>query len=272
MAGHLAHVEKGAEHPLKVVLLHAFPLNKAMWTKQVDDLSVQAHVIALDIPGFGDTPALEGEGSLKDFVKAIKEFLDTKGIKHAVFGGCSWGGYMIFELFRTHPDLVSGMLLCDTTMKADTPEASEKRHKQIETLQQNGGNTHFIAEAMVPFVLAHKTYHDRETDARAGEIVNYCKETILKTSAKAVIQGLTAMIHRPDSTDTLPTINVPVLIIVGIEDKGTPVSASEAMKEKLPAATSRLEIIEEAGHLSPLEQPGQVNDRILKFFHEFKLL
>jgi len=256
-----------------VILLHAFPFDKSMWQHQVVSLSSKAHVIALDFPGFGESPAVPGKGSsLKDYVESIKSLLDERGINKAVFGGCSWGGYIIFEIWRTYSSLVSGMLLCDTRMEPDAPDTIAKRKHQIETLHTNGGNVHFLAEAMVPFVLSDKTYHARETDPKANEIVEYANKTIHATSADTVINGLTAIMNRTDSSDTLPTINVPALIIVGRDDKGTPVHAAEAMQAKLPANTTRLEIIEDAGHLSPLEKPEEVSSKISKFLNDFKLV
>jgi len=266
-------LEKGLEHKAKVVLLHAFPFDRLMWQHQVVSLSSQAHTIAPDLPGFGESLVVGGKGSsLKYYVESIKNLLDERGINKAVFGGCSWGGYIIFELWRTYPSLVSGILLCDTRMESDAPEASAKRKHQIETLRTNGGNVHFLAEAMVPLVLSDKTYHARETDPKAKEIVEYATKTIQATSASTVENGLTAIMNRPDSSDTLHTINVPTLIIVGREDKGTPVNAAEAMKAKLPADTTRLEIIEDAGHLAPLEKPEEVSSKISKFLNDFKLV
>jgi len=133
MAVTLAALEGGMGNALKVVLLHAFPFNKQMWKHQVAGLSAKAHVISVDLPGFGETPAefpsKAGATSLKGYVDAITAFLGTRGITKAVFGGCSWGGYIIFELWSTNPSLVSGLLLFDTRMEPDTACAPENRKK-----------------------------------------------------------------------------------------------------------------------------------------------
>jgi len=275
MASKLAVLEKGLEHKVKLVLLHAFPLNGILWKHQVEALSSKVHVIAPDLPGFGESPTAfpnNGKGdSIRDYVESIKVLCDERGINKALFGGCSWGGYMIFELWRRYPSLVSGVILCDTRMEADAPAAAENRKKQIETLHTNGGKTDFIAETMVPFLLSEKIYNTRESSPHSKNVVEYVRNTILSTKAETICNALNALMTRENSTDTIPTINVPALLVVGREDKGTPVQASQDMKVKLPSDTSRLEIIEDAGHLSPIEQYEEVNNRIFKFLDEFKL-
>jgi len=276
MAIKLATLEHGVENALKVVLLHAFPFNRFMWRHQVDAIGQKAHVIAVDLPGFGDSPAVFPQGlagtSLTDYVHATKAFLDERNIQKAVFGGCSWGGYIIFELWKAFPSLVSGFILVDSRMEADTPESSERRKKQIETLRTNGGNTSFLADSMPQSLLSEKTFQRKDFDPHASESVEYCKNTILSTPAQTIINGQTAIMNRANSTDLLPTINVPTLIIVGQDDRATPVQAAQAMNEKLPPATSRLEVIPDAGHLSPLERPVEVNSNILSFLADFKLI
>jgi len=267
----LSAIESGIGNKLKVVLLHPFPFNKHAWNYQLNALGNQAHVIAPDLPGFGESKVLpEGEPSLGAISHTIKKFLEEKQINKAVFGGCSWGGYIIFDIWRRYPSLVSGIILCDTRMEADAPTTIENRRKQIAQLQSNGGDTTFMADAMASFVLGESTHSARDTDKHASEVFSYCRQTILSTPAKTIEYGLNVMIGRPDSTHTLTTINVPTLIIVGAEDKGTPPSAAEAMKEKLHSST-KFAIIPNAGHLSPLEKPEEVNQHIRDFLQEIQV-
>ena len=75
--------------------------------------------------------------------------------------------------------------------------------------------------------------------------------------------GLRAMAQRPDSTPLLSSIGVPTLIVVGEDDKATPVSSARTMQAAI--RSSRLVIIPGAGHVSNLEQPERFNAALLEF-------
>jgi pimeloyl-ACP methyl ester carboxylesterase len=81
--------------------------------------------------------------------------------------------------------------------------------------------------------------------------------------------ALAAMRDRPDHTPTLATIKVPTLVIVGDQDAITPPDDARKMQEKIPNA--QLKIITAAGHMSPMEQPEQVNTALTDFLHRLPL-
>jgi pimeloyl-ACP methyl ester carboxylesterase len=86
---------------------------------------------------------------------------------------------------------------------------------------------------------------------------------IAQAPVEGIVGALEAMMLRPDSTATLATIDVPVLIVVGEEDTLTPVKDSRAMQERI--AGSRLEVIAQAGHLSSMERPAAFNHLVTEF-------
>jgi pimeloyl-ACP methyl ester carboxylesterase len=81
---------------------------------------------------------------------------------------------------------------------------------------------------------------------------------LIKQQAPAAIRGATMrMMHRPDSSATLQSLNVPTLIVVGEEDTLTPVAEAQRMADAI--ATAELVVIPRAGHLSNIEQPQSFN-------------
>ena len=84
-----------------------------------------------------------------------------------------------------------------------------------------------------------------------------------QTAPIAVEHALAAMRDRPDLSDTLPSIGVPTLIVIGEADTITPPAVGEAMQRAIPK--SQLAIIRGAGHMSPMEQPDQVNAVMTRF-------
>jgi pimeloyl-ACP methyl ester carboxylesterase len=74
--------------------LKAFPFRRQFWDAQLEGLPKNIRVIAVDLPGFGESPALPLETiTISDYTKAIFQLLDELQIKKAIFGGCSIGGY-----------------------------------------------------------------------------------------------------------------------------------------------------------------------------------
>ena len=92
------------------------------------------------------------------------------------------------------------------------------------------------------------------------------RERILATSPQGIANALHGLAARPDSRDTLGSIGVPTLIVVGEEDVLTPPAESEAMASAI--AGSRMEVIPRAGHLSNLENPGAYQAALTGFLAE----
>jgi 3-oxoadipate enol-lactonase len=156
----LSYTMKGSSDNLPLVLIHAFPLNKAMWRHQLEDLSDIACVIAPDTPGFGESPVLSEPPTMNAYVKKFQDLLSSLNIEKAVFCGCSMGGYILFELWRQCPERVAGLILCDTRAEADGEEARKKRENSIE--QVNAQGTQATAEAMLPVLAGQHTRQNRQ--------------------------------------------------------------------------------------------------------------
>jgi pimeloyl-ACP methyl ester carboxylesterase len=99
---------------------------------------------------------------------------------------------------------------------------------------------------------------------RSRDLAERVRRLIERQPAETVIADLEAMRDRPDSTELLPSIEVPTLVVVGEADALTPPAASEAMTAAIPGA--RLVRIPGAGHLTPMERPRAVADSLAEFF------
>jgi pimeloyl-ACP methyl ester carboxylesterase len=94
----IAYDRRGAGEPL--VLIHPLGADRHVWAPVIDRLAGQRHVIALDLPGFGESPALEN-GSPPDpaaLATAVAAFLDGLGIERPHLAGNSLGGWVALEL------------------------------------------------------------------------------------------------------------------------------------------------------------------------------
>ncbi|MHB1193473.1 MAG: alpha/beta fold hydrolase [Longimicrobiales bacterium] len=229
-----------------VVLLHAFPLNAAMWARQVEALAPR-RVLAPHFPGFGGRPP--GKPTLDAFARAALSDMDAAGIESAVVVGLSMGGYTAFRLHALAPERVAGMVLADTRAGADDEAGRAKRADQAARARREGVG--WLAEAMVPALLGETTRRERPG------VVEQVRGLVAQADAEGVARALEAMRDRPDSLPRLGEIRVPVLVLVGEEDTLTPPSESRKIAEGVPDGS--LVVLPAAGHLANLEAPQSFN-------------
>src|SRR5205807_1715210 len=116
--GVIAFTEDGQGPPL--VLLHAFPLGRAMWLSQVAAFSGGHRVLAPDLRGFGGSRAFDGPPSVDQLADDVAALLDDRGVvQPAIVGGLSMGGYAALAFARRHPGRLRALILADTRPEPD---------------------------------------------------------------------------------------------------------------------------------------------------------
>ena len=249
----LHYTEQGAGSP--VVLLHGFPLDSTMWDGQTSALATSGRrLIAPDLRGFGRSRS-ETAFSLESLADDIHALLGAVGALPCVLAGLSMGGYVALAYAKKYPADLRGLILADTKAEADTAEGKEGRGKMIELARREGSKA--VADQMMPKMLAKDAGAQRpQTAAALRKIMEACPP-------KTIEHALAAMRDRPDRSGELSAIPVPTLVIVGDSDAITPPNVAESMAKKIPGA--QLVTIRGAGHMSPMEQPEQVNRAIRSF-------
>jgi len=239
---------------LPVVFLHGFPHNRTLWAPQLGALLSRARCVAPDLRGFGESEQ-RGPYTMDRYADDIIAVMDALQIERAVIAGLSMGGYVAFALWRRHRDRVRALILADTRPGADTDEAIAKRRQLIALARAKGSGA--VADAQMAGMIG-KTTRDRHTD-----IADAIHQMMTMAPVEGVVGALEAMIARPDSTPTLATIDVPILIIVGEEEALTPPKEARGMHAGI--AGSRLEILAGAGHVSNVERPAAFNHVVSEF-------
>jgi 3-oxoadipate enol-lactonase len=239
---------------LPVVFLHAFPLNRTMWDPQVTALVGECRCIPIDLRGFGDSAA-SPPYSMDQYADDVIAVLDTLQITRTVVVGLSLGGYIAFALWRRYRDRVRALVLADTRAIADTTDAVARRRALVELAETQGSTA--VANVQIAGLVG-KTTRDKRPD-----LYDSVHRMIAQAPVEGLIGGLEAMIARPDSTATLSTIDVPTLIVVGSEDVATPPRDARALHAAIPG--SRIEILQQAGHLSNVERPAAFNTVVTEF-------
>ncbi|MGQ0715594.1 MAG: alpha/beta fold hydrolase [Gemmatimonadaceae bacterium] len=248
----IAYDDAGEGTP--VLFVHGFPHHRKLWAPQMRALAGHCRVIAVDLPGFGESDMPE-RFSIEAWADGLARFLDVLGIDRAVITGLSMGGYITLALWRLHRERVVALVLSDTRAGADSEEGKAKRRETIELARREGPTA--VARAMLPGMVG------KSTREREPSVMATMRAMLEGASVDSIVGASEAMIARADSASLLATIDVPTLIVVGDEDVLTPPKESRAMHAAIPG--SQLEIIPGAGHVSNIERPAAWNQVFMEF-------
>ncbi|MGE3770113.1 MAG: alpha/beta fold hydrolase [Bdellovibrionales bacterium] len=173
--------------------------------------------------------------------------------------GLSTGGYVAFEILRQlaavgQRNRIAKIVLMNTSAREDTEDRKNRRRALIALSRT--GRFKGVTPRLLPNLINEKHIHDPaitqvifDMAARIGQSVFEMQQT--------------AILHRPDSRDVLPTITQPTLIIGGADDRLISVEEINEMADAIPGAQAH--ILEDCGHLSPLEQPEKVTKLLVGF-------
>jgi pimeloyl-ACP methyl ester carboxylesterase len=257
----LHHVDSGSGPA--VILLHAFPMDSALWAAQRRPL-VEAglRVITPDLPGFGGSPVSQEPPSLDAMADAVAELMDGLGIESAVVGGLSMGGYVTMAMLRRHPNRLAGIVLADTRAVADTPEAAANRMRMAAEVEA-AGSAVGVADSMLPNLLGPTTRDTRP------EVVAAVRRWIGAQPPGGVAWAQRAMATRPDSVADIAGFGGPVLVVYGEEDAIAPAADAEVMASAARSGGSPTSVVEVAGagHLTAVEDPDAVTRALLGWLH-----
>jgi len=259
----LAVHTRGSGRPL--LFLHAFPLDHRMWMGQ-EPLAEQFRLIMPDQRGFGGSRSagcLESIEQLADDAVAVLDALHVD--EPAIVCGCSMGGYVAQHVAIRHPARVRSLILVDTKLEADTPEARAARADLAAKVQRLGPE--IVAAAMVPRLLTSTP--EANGMARRGELEALLRRMILEQPVSTIVAALSALAARPDTTACMRQVDLPTLLVVGADDQITPPDCLARAEGIMPEA--RLLIVPHAGHMTPLETPAVFNAAVLAFLRESAL-
>jgi pimeloyl-ACP methyl ester carboxylesterase len=249
----IAYRRAGSGTPL--VLLHGFLCDSRVWRRQLVELGHEFDVVAWDAPGAGHSSDPPDGFALADWANCLAAFLDALGLGPAHIVGLSWGGLLAQELFRLAPDHVRTLVLADTY-------AGWKGSFGDEVAQQR------LARC------------ERESSLPADEFVREWVpvEFFTESVAADVVEEMAAVVHdfhphgfrlmarslaESDTTDLLPSIDVPTLLLWGDGDRRSPLDVAATFEAAVPGA--ELRVIENAGHVSNMERPEEFTAHVRRF-------
>jgi pimeloyl-ACP methyl ester carboxylesterase len=166
--------------------------------------------------------------------------------------GLSLGGYLAFEVIRRQRERIERLVLLDTRAVADTETVRQGRLADIAKVQAGG------IDALIP-ELPVRWMHP----AHRAPLSDLMASMARSIGDRGQFNQQQAMLARPDSHADLRTVRVPTLIACGREDTATPLAEHERMRDCVPGA--RLEVFEQCGHLTTIEQPDVVTSLLTRW-------
>jgi 3-oxoadipate enol-lactonase len=265
--GQLAYWESGAGRP--IVFLHPTPLDHDCWRPLIDGLDgvraivpdLRGHGMSelgagLPVGGFARVPDA-AVLTMKQLGEDVVALLDRLAVSKAVFVGCSIGGYVLLELWRSAAERMAGLAFVCSKAQPDAEAGLAKRAETIAKVRAGGLGAFFDGSAQSLI----------GTTARKNrpEIVSEVHGRMTLT-ADAVVAVQAGLATRPDSLPTVAAITVPVLAIAGGEDSA--VSAEEMEAFKSAPGGCAFHLIQDAGHFAAYEQPETVRDLLKEWLRK----
>jgi 3-oxoadipate enol-lactonase len=220
------------------------------WRPLVVHLGDQFSVLTWDCRGHGASDKPAGPYSANQFGDDLASVFDAAGWDKAICAGASMGGTVTIAFAAAYPDKVAALGLFDTTASygAGAREAWEERASKART------------EGLASLTAFQKTrwFGDAFREANP-DLVERCVEIFCENDIDAY-QETCRMLGDADLVATLDKVAVPTTILVGEEDYATPPPMAEAMHRLIAGST--LEVIPAARHLTPIECPALIADRL----------
>ena len=236
-----------------VILSHSLGSSLVMWNPQMKALEPHFQVLRYDIRGHGKSEAPPGAYTLELLGEDAVALLDVLEIEKVHWIGLSMGGMIGQSVALNYPKRLQSLALCDT-MAVVPEEAQPIWQERIDAVRDRG-----VASQLEPIMERWFTPSFLKLNPY---ILGVIRNEFLATPAQGYL-GCIYAIRKLNYLDRLSAIKIPTLIMVGEDDPGTPVSASEAIHQRIP--DSKLVIIKSARHLSNVEQPEDFNTNLITF-------
>jgi pimeloyl-ACP methyl ester carboxylesterase len=253
--GELRYERAGIGDPL--VFLHAGVADRRMWHSQLATLSQQFAAVAYDMRGFGESPPTAGDHSPQhDLARLLSELAIDR--PHLI--GCSKGGETALDFALAHPGQVESLTLVGSSVSGWESDAAPPPGYGEMVAAFEAGDMDAAADAGVKMWIAGP---NRPVEAIADEV-----RTLGRSMAAIILRNQAAGIGRelPPARPALAELEMvatPTLVVSGRLDDPDILAIAEMLASRIPGA--RAIVIEDAGHLSPLEKPEEFNGILVDF-------
>ena len=237
-----------------VVLLHGFLGSHEIWKGTIENLSRSYRVIAIDLPGHGQTPCFGYAHSMELMARRVKAVMDSLNLNRYVIIGHSMGGYVTVAFADLFPENLRGLCLYHST---SYPDSEEKKRDRLRAIQLAKANKNVYTRNTIQNLFASKN-------------LKYLKEEVAfaygiakKTPQRGIIAALHGMRDRPSRHLILGFVRYPIMMVIGELDNVLP--HEQLMEQTEMIENKTILYLEHDGHFGFLESPRQSNKALRKF-------
>ncbi|WP_257144069.1 alpha/beta fold hydrolase [Bacillus sp. AFS002410] len=240
-----------------IVLIHGFMGSHAYWEKVIPKLAENYRVIAIDLPGHGESTSIKEEHSIEDYADVMKDLLDQLNISQITMFGHSLGGYVTLAFAERYERYLNGFSLIHSTAYPDSDEAKKGRMANVEKVKNEGVKN--VVDGLIPKLFSPKNIQKNNSEIESAKEIGY------KTSVEGTVKALISMKDRPDRNHILNDTNLPVLLLAGKDDQIIPTEKTFSVKkENIKTAT-----LNSAGHMSMYESPEELVNEMKDYLNSF---
>lgn len=249
----LNYVRAGIVGKPLVVLIHAVGTDLTYWDNQFGALAAQFEVVGYDLIGHGASSRPSGGYTLQDHATDLAALINGLQARSAHLVGLSVGGMIAQTLAVSSPTLVRSLTLIDTV--ATFSDEVRVALRQRATRTRTGGMQAVLEETI-------QRWFTTEFLSSRPDVIDRVSKTLMQNSPP-IHAAMWDAIARLELAAFLPSMTCPTSVIVGSDDKTTPITASQLIADRIPNAT--LNVIKGAAHLAPIERPAEINALLLAF-------
>src|SRR5205823_10401836 len=184
-----------------------------IWKPVFDKLSKSYRVIAIDLPGHGETPCIGYAHSMEMMAKAVKAVTDSLQLRKYVEIGHSMGGYITLAFAELYPDHLRGFCLFHST---SYPDSEEKKKDRLRAIAAVKANKNLFTKNFIQILFAGKNLKYLKKE------ISFATTIARKTSRKGVIAALLGMRDRARRDMLLWMVKYPVMMVIGEHDNRLP--------------------------------------------------
>jgi pimeloyl-ACP methyl ester carboxylesterase len=248
-----------------IVLLNGFLGSHEIWSEFEKKLSKKFRIIAIDLPGHGETPAIGYYHSMELLAQSVKAVLDKIGVRRYILAGHSMGGYAALAFAELFPENISGLCMFHSTSYADSEEKKKDRGRIINLVkkehknytssamlapspEEKGSGSKYVNEVIISLFAPENLEKNKEEIAKVKHIA-------AAVSKQSIINSLEGMKERKNRELIFKFSEYPVLFIVGKKDS---VINYESIYPQIGLCKyPSVLMLEEAGHMGFYEAPKE---------------